>query len=162
MATAIQVAGPVTCRTDTGAANALEDLGITRSGVEITFHPYFLDVPTDTFGGDHGAPEDIQYMGQIAVIRMHFTKFDTAVGDKIRAMLYGGTAGTIGTKGTLMRGQTKSYRLVLNCTTTPYNFPFMFFREPHEIGKGTKYSEWVVSGTAYENASGVLYNATVA
>lgn len=160
MAAAIQVAGLATIKVDTGSSNALETLGITRNGAEITDNGYFLDVHTDTDGGDDGPPTDIQYLGQTATIRLELTKYDEAVAAKLRPRLYGGTDGVVGTVGSLLIGGSKTYRLLIHSVTDPYNFPVVVFREPIEINKGTKFSTLLIVGTAYRNGSSVLRNAT--
>ncbi len=160
MARAIVVAGLAICKVDTGVSNALEDLGVSRNGVEITDNGYFLDVHTDEDGGDDGPPTDVQFLGQTATIRMELTKYDTAVRAKIDSRMYGGTSGTVGTVGTLMQGGSKTFRLLIHSTSEPYNFPVVVFREPIEINKGTKFSTLLVIGTAYRNGSSVLRNAT--
>ena len=161
MAAAIQVAGLATITVDTGSAHALETLGYTQNGASVRFNGFFLDVHTDENGGDDGPPTDVQYLGETADITLDFTKFDTTVADKIRPRIYGGSAGTVGSVGTLMSGSSSTYRLCINSPTTPLNFPVVIFREPIEINKGTKYSTWRLVGTAYKNGSNVLYNATV-
>jgi len=163
MAVAINVAGLASVYVDTGGSNALELLGYTRNGVDITDNGYFLDVHTDVDGGDDGPPTDVQYLGGTITIRMEFTKYDDAIRAKIDTRLYGGTSGVNGAVGSLMRGGAKTYRLVINTPTTPYNFPIVIFRDPYELNKGTKFSTLVVIGTAYaDSTTRVVRNATVA
>ena len=160
MANIITVAGLATIKVDTGAANALETLGFTKDGAHIRVIPYMYDVPTDENGGDAGPPTDIQAMGAIAQITLHFTKYDESIMDKVVCIQYGGTAGTIATPGSLMFGDTKSYRLLIHSVSFPRNFLRVVFREPFEVNKGTKYSEHILIGTAYKNASNILWNTT--
>jgi hypothetical protein len=160
MAVTVNVAGIATIQVDTGSSNALETLGLTENGAEVTFEGYYGDVPCDDNGGNEGPPADVQYFGETAEIRLTLSKFDPTILAKVNALLYGGTAGTPGIVGTLMFAQNFTYRLLINSPTAPLNFPRVIFRRPRELGKGTKYSRMVLVGTAYKNGSGILYNAT--
>lgn len=153
-------AGAALIRVDTASANALEDLGYTEDGAQISIRQYTLDVPGDENGGNEGPPIDVQHLGETAEIRLTMTKWEASVADKIAARLYGGTTGTPGTPGTMMFNESKTYRLVVHTTTTPFNFPRVIFKDAIEINKGTKFSRFVIVATAYKNASGVLYNST--
>lgn len=161
MAETINVAGATTVKVDTGSAHALDTLstGGLRNGSEVTLNGYYLDVPTDANGGDNGPPTDIQFFGESADIRLELTKWDTVIEDKIQCLLWGGTAGTPGAVGSLMFQGTLSFRLLLQTTSRPFNFPRVVWRQPRTIGKGTKYSTLVLTGTAYKDGSGILYNA---
>lgn len=161
MAEIINVAGATPVKLGTGNAGALETLGYTRDGCQIIFDPYKVGVKTDDNGGENGPDADVQYLGETARIRLELTKWDEVIGDKIRARLNGETAGAINGVGTLWIAGGKTVRVLLHSPTRPYNFPVVIFGEPHEINKGTKYSTWVVEGTAYKNSSGLLYNAAV-
>lgn len=160
MAVTIVVPGLATVKLDTGDANALEILGTTRNGVEITFEGFFLDVPGDENGGDDGPPIDVQYLGETARIRMELTKWDTAIADKITHRERGGTAGVVPTAGNLQFQGSKSYRLLINTVSVPFNFPRTIIRMPIEINRGTKFSTLVIEGEAHKNASNVLYDNT--
>src|SRR6185436_21084756 len=111
MATAVQVPGPCEVQLDTGTSHALESLGWSINGVEIQEDVKHLDVPGDQNGGDEGIPIDVQYLGEMHIVRMEMSKWDSAVADKGLAKTYGGTAGTMSTPGTLM--STVPYRLLL-------------------------------------------------
>lgn len=163
MAITIQVPGLVTVKVDTGSSNTLESLGYTENGIEITRKKFFLPVHGDENGGDAGPPVDQQYMGELDIIRMLFTKWDEAIGLKVRPTLYGGTAGTPGTAGTLMFQGTKSFRLVLDCLSDnahDLNYPRVIFEEPEEVNHGTKHAKWMLIATAYKNGSGILFNTS--
>jgi hypothetical protein len=160
MAEIINVAGACLVKVGTNAG-ALETLGYTRDGAQITFEPYKVGVKTDDNGGENGPDTDVQYMGETARIRLEMTKWDEAIADKLRVRLLGGTVGTVGAPGTLLIAGSKFTRLCLITTTRPLNFPICMFLEPHEINKGTKYSTWVQEAIAYKNLSdGVLFNST--
>jgi len=151
-------AGAALCKVDTGGG--LSNLGYTEDGAQVTPNAYWVDVPGDENGGPEGPPIDVQYLGETVDIRLVMTSWETTVADAIAARLAGATAGTPGTPGTMMFNESKTMRLVLLTTNTPFNFPRVIFRDPIEINKGTKFSRLVLIGRAYKNGSGVLYNAT--
>lgn len=161
MAVSVVVDGPVAISVDTGTSNALESLGYTENGVEITEQIYTSEVKGDENGGDQGPPIDIQYFGEVHIIRMLLTKWDPLVIAKIRAGLYGGTAGTPGTVGSLYFQGGLSWRLVLNATQNDRNYTRVVFSEPKELNKGSKHSKALIIAKAYKDGSGVLYNTTV-
>jgi len=160
MAASVQVFGPALIKTGTGEAGALETLGYTRQGAEVRNQGFYLDVPGDENGGDQGPPIDIQYLGEIARIRLEMTSWDEAVAAKLRARLASGTEGQPGTAGTLMFGGSKTIRVLIDPTSGEMNFPRCFIRGEWEINKGTRYSTFVVEFEAHKDANGVLYNAT--
>jgi hypothetical protein len=161
MAAAVQVFGPALIKVGTGSVGALESLGYTRQAADIRSQGFFLDVPGDENGGDQGPPIDIQYLGEIARVRLELTKWDEVVAAKVRSRLAAGTEGTPGTAGTLMFGGSKSIRVLVHSTTGPMNFPRAFLRDPWEIAKGTRYSTLVLEFEAHKDGSGILYNALV-
>lgn len=161
MAHSVQVAGPAEIKVGTGSTGALESLGYTAQGADVRNQGFFLDVPGDQNGGDQGPPIDVQYLGEIARIRLELTKWDDAIAAKIRTRLLAGTEGTPGTAGTLMFGDSKTVRVLVNTTTGPMNFPRSFIRGEWEINKGTKFSRLVVEFEAHKDSTGVLYNAVV-
>lgn len=164
MPIAVEVAGLVTVRVDTGASNALEDLGYTRNGADVRSQGFFLGIPGDENGGDEGPPVDIQYFGEIATVRMELTKFDRAIVDKVKSRIYGNTVATAfspSAAGSLMFGGSLTFRVLLACTTQPRNFPRCVLKEPIEINKGTKYSTLLLEFEAHKNAAGVLWNEAI-
>ena len=160
MAVAVQVAGacPVLIGTEGASIGSMNTLGYTRNSADVTKEAFWLDVAGDENGGDDGPPIEIQYLGEIARIRLELTKFDPTYADEVRARLAGGTAGTLGTVGTLMFSSTSCMRLLLNAPNDPRNFPRCFPRQAIEIGRGTKYSTFICEFEAHA-LSGVLYNA---
>jgi len=160
MATQVNVSGAALVKVDTGASHSLETLGYTRDGVEVRFEARYLDVPSDDMGGEAGPPTEVQYLGEIAVIRLELTKYDPAVANKIQR-LYDQTPGQPGTPGTLLFSAAETYRLVIDCADTPLNFPRCFLRDAIEINKGTRFSRLLMVFEAHKDASGVLWNNTV-
>ena len=164
MATAISVDGPCNVKVDTGSSNALEQLGYTADGVDVSAEPFNLDVPGDENGGSDGIPIDIQHFGQVHRIRMELTKFDEAVAAKVHNLwntLGGGTAGTAEhTAGALYSGSSKGYRVLLEPTNRPRNYLFCVPQSFDRV-KGSKYTRLIIEWIAYP-VSGVLHNTTTA
>jgi len=159
MAIAVVTTGPAHIQVDTGASNALESLGYTRNGVEIIETVFSGNVAGDQNGGDDGPPIDVQYFGQIDRVRIELTKFDTSILDKVRPRLYGGTAGSIGTSGTLWAGGAKTYRLLIEPTSLPRNYIMAIPREPIEVNRGTRFSTVIMEWECHASG-GVLWNTT--
>lgn len=159
MAVAVITTGPAYVSVGTGVAGALEALGYSINGVEIFENVFMGDVPGDQNGGDEGPPIDIQYFGQVDRVRMELSKYDQAIADKIRPRLLGGSAGTVGTPGTLVAGGAVYYRLLINPTTLPRNYLAAVPREPIEVNRGTKFSRLVLEFECH-NFTGTLWNTT--
>lgn len=160
MAVQIMVDGLAVVKIASPAAGSLETLGRTENGVEITEQLFTGDVRGDANGGDQGPPIDIQYFGEMHLIRMLLTSYDEDVINKVRAGLAGGTAGTPGTAGSLYFQGTLAWRLLIHSTNRPRNYLNVVFSEPKEINKGTKFSRALVIAKAYVNSAGVIYNST--
>lgn len=160
MATAVNVAGPVNIKTGTGSAAALEELGYTINGARITENAYFSDVNGDENGGNEGPPIDIQYFGQIDIIRLELSKYDPSVWAKIVPLLRGGTAGSVGTVGTLAFAGTKDFRVLLLGTNFTRNYVRCIPRQPQDINVGSKFSTLVLEFECHKDGSGVLWNTT--
>jgi len=160
MSRIVNVSGATLIYVDTGSANALEGLGYSVNGVEVELRGYFGDVPGDEHGGDQGPPIDVQYFGEIAIVRFEMSKYDSAIAAKCEPRLLGGTAGQPGASGTLMFGDEKVYRLLLYNTGGPLNFPRAFPRGSIEVNKGTVFSRYRMEWECHKDASGVLFNAS--
>jgi hypothetical protein len=119
--------GKATISVDTGGGNTLEILGYTRNGADVTEEGFFVDVPGDENGGDAGDPIDIQYIGEMARVRLEMTKLDVAVMNKVMARLNLPGApksrGAIGTPGYFMFLNGAHLRgSLINTPTDPQNF----------------------------------------
>lgn len=165
MAISVQNAGAVLVKIDDGAGGGLQSLGYTRNGADTTKEAFFVDVPGDQNGGDEGPPIDIQYMGEIARVRLELTKWDSTVAALVSARVSAATDGQPATAGTFMFAQTKYCRLVLDgggaFTSLDMNFPLAIPRMPIELNRGTKFGILVCEFECHKNASGVLHNTTV-
>jgi len=165
MAVAIQVAGLATIKVGTGAAGALEILGYTVNGAEITLEQFSIDVPGDQNGGDDGPPIDVQNLGQIARIRLELTKWNETIADKCKCRERGGTAGVIPVPGHLWFASSLDYRLLISTATAllSYNFSRAIPLGTIDINKGTKFSRMVMEWIAYKGGDDgtILYDTTV-
>ena len=159
MAEIVVVDGPALVRTGTGVADALETLGYTEGGVEIIEHVFSAPVPGDQNGGPEGPPIDIQYFGEMHIVRLRLTKWDPATAAKVEPRLKGGTAGSTGTPGTLWSADSKMFRLLISPTSRPRNYVGAIPRGSIERAKGTKFTTLVMEFECY-TVSGTLYNTT--
>lgn len=159
MAAAVVVAGATLIRTGTGSANALEDLGYSVNGIRIFEDVYTGDVPGDQNGGDAGPPIDVQYFGQVDRVELEMSKYDAAVLAKLAPRLLGGSAGVIGTAGTLFAGGSKYFRLLLTATNFTRNYLAAIPRGAIESNWGTKFSVIRVIFDCHA-FNGTLYNTT--
>ncbi|MDE2102951.1 MAG: hypothetical protein KGL39_37250 [Patescibacteria group bacterium] len=159
-----QVAGfsPVAVGATGAALTAMSYLGYTRNGAQVQSQGFFEDIPGDQYGGESGPPVDIQYMGEIAIVRLMLTKFDWTVLETVMPRLAGGTAGVPGVAGSLLFGGSYTYRVLIQSTIGPvFNFPVCVPREPYELNRGTKFSELAFVFTAYAvPGTSLLWNTT--
>lgn len=155
--------GKATIKVDTGSSNALEILGYTRNGVDVYDEGFWIDVPGDENGGDQGDPIDIQYLGEMARVRIELTKIDTAVLAKVmkRRNAAAKTAGTVDTPGRFVFLNSEFFRLVIDSPTDPRNFLRAIPRAPTQKNMGVRFTMKTIEFDCYKNDSGVIYNATV-
>lgn len=159
MAVQVNVAGACLIRSGTGSASALEDVGYSINGVEIQEDVFTGDVPGDQNGGDQGPPIDIQYFGEVHRLSIDLSKYDPAVVAKIQAKYKGGTAGAIGTPGSLIIGATTYYRILLTATNFTRNYLGAIPRQPMSVNAGTKFSVQRLLFDCYA-ISGTIWNST--
>ena len=101
----------------------------------------------------------MQYFGQIDIVRLDLSKYDTAVLAKLDCRLLGGTSGSVGTPGTLIFGGSKYYRLLISPTTGPRNYLGATPRQAIVHNRGTKFSRLRIEFECHA-ISGVLWNTT--
>lgn len=167
MAQSTFVAGYCQISTDTGSARALQNLGVCINSVSIQERKFYGSVFSDVKGGEEGGPVDQQFFDQMDIITMDFSRFDAAVVEVLRQRMNaqsttgGGTAGTLGTPGSLLIGGSYQTRLLIVSVGFTRNYPICLFHDPIEFGSGTKYTRPRLVATAYKNEStGVLWNTT--
>lgn len=159
MAAAVQVAGACLIQVNAGAG--IESLGYSVNGVDATAEAFWIDVPGDENGGEQGPPIEIQFLGEIARIRMELSKWDSSVFAKVEARLKSATAGTPSTPGTLVFANSLDMRLLLNATNFDRNFPRAIPRGAIEMNRGTRWARAVIEWECHKDATGVLYNSTM-
>lgn len=159
MAIAVIVDGPAAISVGTGSADALEALGYTEDGARVIEETLTIDVPGDQNGGPEGIPIDVQYLGEIHIVDLLLTKWDTAIEAKLAPKIKGGTAGQVGTAGLLYAGDSKSFRLLINTTNRPRNYLAAIPMGGWDVNKGTKYSRRLLRFRCLP-VSGVIYNTT--
>ncbi len=157
----IQVDGLCEISVTTGSAFALEVLGFTRNGAEVTGEAFWIDVPGDQWAGDDGPPIDVQYVGEIERVRLELTKFDNNLANKLKMRLndagvvYDGTSANAGKRlsaGTLVFANSFAVGLLLrplgrqtgDVPQRPLYFPRAIPRMPVEENKGTKFSTLIL------------------
>jgi len=161
MAATVHNHGLAAISVGTGASFALELLGYTRNGADVSEEGFWIDVPGDQNGGDNGDPIDIQYIGEMARVRLELTKFDTAILSKVMKRLNDATKteGTVPTPGRFVFLNADWYRLLINTPTDPKNFLRAIPRAPTQRNMGTRFTMKVIEFDCYKDDSGVLYNA---
>ena len=179
MTAQVQVPGAALVKTDSGTASALESLGYSINGIEVTEEMLTEDVNADQNGGEGGPPVDVQDFGHIARIRMELSWWDFAVANRIRQRLNpNGTvqspvvaAGVSPIPGSLLFAAAYTYRLlILPSGTVPggisgtggaMNFLKAIPRDPYVINIGTKFARLIFDWIAYPPVGGgTLWNTT--
>ena len=161
----INVSGPVKVRVGTGTADALETLGYSVDGVEVSEQAYWHDVHGDEHGGTAGPPIDTQYLGRTVRIRMELSKFDRDVARKIQGRVKSARANYSKVEsahiGLLAFQDDEATRVLLESSSNPLNFPVCIPRRAIETGEGTKYSTLLVEFEAHRRSSDdVLWDTT--
>lgn len=163
MAATVHNHGLATIKVGTGSSGALEILGYTRNGADVSEEGFFVDVPGDENGGDSGPPIDIQYMGEMARVRIELTKFDTTILAKVMKRLNdaGKTSGAVGTVGKFIFLNSIGFRLCIDSPADPHNFPLAVPRAPTQRNMGTRFTMKVLEFDCYKDSNGVIRNASV-
>jgi hypothetical protein len=161
MAITVHNHGLASIKVGTGSAGALEALGFTRNGADVSEEGFWIDVPGDQLAGDSGPPIDIQYVGEMARVRLELTKFDTAILAKVMKRLneVAKVTGAHGTIGRFLFLNALTYRLVIDTPTEPKNFLRAVPRAPTQRNMGTRFTMKVLEFDCYADDSGVIYNA---
>lgn len=136
MAVQHEVAGPALLQYQTSP----ESLGYSRDGFDIRFDPRFIEVMSDDYGGQSGAPADVQVVGATVSVVGDLTKYDKANCHKLTSFRGGGTAFTLPAYGTLIRQGTAYAPLVVNGANEDWTFAVAFPKAAIEVNKGTRYS----------------------
>jgi hypothetical protein len=116
MAEVIVVNGPALISVGLGSMQALESLGYSEDGVEVSLTFNTEDVRVDTFAT---TAFDVQHFLEEATITASLVVYDTSVLDAVKARGFGMTAGTMPAAGTLMVAQGYTYPLIVQATPNP-------------------------------------------
>lgn len=162
MALNIQVPGLAVIKMTLGEDNAIQTFGYTQDGANLTFQPFYQDVPGDENGGDAGPPIDKVFMGEICQIQLDFTKWDAAyelilqkrMRDKTNLLTTGVPVGA----GTLTFANAFTLQVV--ATNRIYNFPRAVPESAFQINIGTKFARLQATFTAYKSTNGILWSAS--
>lgn len=158
MAVQVEVAGPVAVQYQTSPVT----LGYTRDGVNVTIEPRWIEIMSDDYGGQNGAPADAQLVGATARIQCEFVKYDKALVHALTAFAAGGTAFTLAALGTLTRQGSKLAPLVLNGANEDWTFAQAFPKTGQDFNKGTRYSTYNVGFEAWIDAPSTRVLASLA
>lgn len=158
MAIQHEVAGPCLLKYQTSPAS----LGYSRDGFTIRFDPRFIEVPSDDFGGQSGAPSDVQIVGGSVSVTGDLTKYDKAEVHKLTAFAGGGTAFTLPAYGTLLRQSTTGMvALTIDGVAEDWTFS-KAYPKACELNKGTRFTTAQVGFEAHVDAAATRVLATLA
>jgi hypothetical protein len=173
MSATVIVPGATPISVGTGSTNALQQLGFTVSGTQITAEKLMEDVPGDQGGGEGGIPIEIQYFGMLHRVHLELSKVDPAILTKLESAI--NTNGTLSTitagnspvPGSLMLANSAYFRLLINPpnqSSLIRNYPIAIPREAHVLGPvGTKWLRVVMDWICYPDLTQtppLLWNST--
>ena len=115
----------------------------------------------DSVMGQNGLAQAEHFNKILHLTGIVLTKYDNTVMNKVKALIAGGTAGDLPAAGTLYMQDQKYTRLLLETASNPINFPRVVWQEPIQFNVGTRFTMVVLSGTAYPDENGLLYDAVI-
>lgn len=141
MAEAIHVDGEARVKVGTGAAGALEILGVSVDGVDIEERDHTEPIFTDTFGPM--VPFDEQSFLSSALIRVELVFYDEPVLAKVRGRI-SGVDGRYAKAGALWGAGSKYFRLLIDCQrdSFPRNYLNARLLDSYPVKVGTRKSVW--------------------
>lgn len=177
MANSVYVPGAALIRTGTGSSLALEDLGYTVDGVEITEKEFGIDVKSDRYGGSQGQNIDYQILGLGAEIKLELVEITLATFLKLQSRMptnstFTAAPGKVPYPGTLTFGTADGENgggglfrtliigakdaILLAATPgseatmlTPRNYPFCRVKDAIGYNLGTRHAKASVTIEAY-------------
>lgn len=158
MAVQHEVSGPVLVQYQASPV----DLGYSRDGMQIRFDPRWIEIFSDDYGGQSGAPADAQIVGVTVTVTGELTKYDKAELHKLTAFVAGGTAFTLPVYGTLIRQGSKLAPLVLNGANEDWTFSKAFPKSAVEMNKGTKFTTAMIGFECWVDAASTRVIAALA
>ena len=147
MPAAYHVQGPALIKTGTGAAGALESLGYSEDGVEISVREYREPVRTDVAGP--AVPADLQHMGADAIIRARLSAYDLGVLVKVRKRHDATADGQLPTLGRLVGTAGDAFKPVIAGADEVWRVPTAILREAQDTKLGTRYTVWSLTFYAW-------------
>jgi hypothetical protein len=134
-------------------------LGESENGIQVRKNPMMGRVSGDRYGGNEGAPIEMQFLGLTAEFELALSRWDPVQLTKLET--FGGlltTAGTVPLQsiGALLL-RDRGIRVLLYCTRDPsqsINFPCCTWDKPQTVGKATKYSVAGLGVTAHRAPEG--------
>lgn len=145
-------AGPLQIWVSTGSANAMELLGWTRGGIQITEQAFQVPLTSDVSGGPEGPPDDYQYLGEMHQIVAELARYDTAILAKLARRINAGVATR--TKGMLVACSTGYFRALFLSTNFVRNYTRIFIPEPIDMAPiGTPVMYPRISFTGLEDSA---------
>jgi hypothetical protein len=169
-ATCANVAGPIQIWVGTGAAFAMEFLGYTINGAEISEQPFMAPLASDDYGGDQGPPADYQLMGTQTRIGLELLKYSPTVAAKLESfynlVALASVSGTAAV-GMLMACTPLTTRVLLLAGTAAAptyvrNYPLALILEPIEYSPiGSQASRLRVNFIVNAKAGVIPWDTTV-
>lgn len=139
MATAYKVHGPLYIQTGTGTNTALETLGLSLDGADITITRHKREIKSDASGN---APADLQHFNATGRIDIALATWDSAVLTKVLQQAEASTTeGQSGAMGALIGTGSFAHSLYLpSSTDDPWYFPTVTLMEPDRVKSGSEQS----------------------
>jgi hypothetical protein len=136
----------------------------------MTSDGYFIEVKNDENGGDAGPPVEIQFVGETVKVRCELTKFEPVLAGKLEDHGQCANPGKPADAGTLLFanaqqgstinvGQGGAVAIKIVTPNNPRTFPLCVVHDAVEVNRGTKFSTFVITFTAYRDpTSGVIWS----
>ena len=128
-------------------------LGYSEDGARVRLESKRFDIHSDDWGGQGGAPSDIQLLGATATCQVNLTKYDKTFVEVLTSFTAGGTKATLPTFGTFMKQDSKTGILLLDGVNEERSFPVAFVTGAMEYNAGTRARFYQVSFEMHLNAS---------
>lgn len=136
----------------------LTQLGTAYDMIQVQKQAFWHDVHSDRNGGPQGPPVEVQFLGEIAMVRFQLSNVNPTGYALLKK--WGSATATAGTvlqsEVGALQLKTKGVRLLLETAAAGdiRNFVCCLPRQPIELGIGTKYSQVSFGFTAYRAPCG--------
>jgi len=153
------IAGPATLY----LARATEDMdqrqavGISREGFQVELQIRLQPIATDVYAGDEQLPADIQYVGELALVRGQLIQIDsTVLHERVFGRFPDKQPGQTLTPGTLLFANNKYWKAWIEGAYEQWYFPRAVFGENITVPLGTRASYIDIAFVAYP-VEGVVF-----